>query len=908
MTAYQQNLSEIFEKQEHPRNLILFQKIILLAREGLLQVNGQFPDSSKTLFENLIEGHSFVVDLTQLDPSYRYKLKTWLLDPHQNQCSYSFWEGYVNNDHRGYTVEVPLSWWGRFYNWLFGSVETSYWPLATKKNLNPDFQLHGFTLQTGKQGWLFEFKHTHLENLFSFKKNKENLEKARNSRRIVLTPGIVDKLVKVNKVDDRIYHELNEPHPLSIDVLPSHKDYRYQAMAEFRKTEFIEENLAWYVQLWRWMLQFTTSLIKFVVSLWQDSPSDQDEEKTSKAQPLVASTQHVLFENEQIRITKQNGVYQVREIWSGYKNLVCSGGGGKIFSLVGGYRACREMGIPFTAYAGSSAGAIMSILAYLNYEPEQVEKYFADFNREVLLYNEWDKTGYSKTTALKAGLDYVIGLKVLEIINRYHIDKSEDGRKFLNDEVFNLGKITFRSLANLKKRYPDCGLGDELIITASNLEAQRASYFSLKTTPDLELSHAGEMSGSIPPLYKPPEFQGVPHTDGGLTSNFPTEAFIGHDKSLLSSRYGYSIESLGFCFDNGTEEGMLNGFRQRIYRESWLANWFYQLISGIQDPVSAWEWDRIKMVQQSFTTVLLHADVPSTQFSVPTDKQKELVEKGYQETMRHLNYLYSKNKHDDGYHPSQLMFESFQSIEAILVHCCFRQNKPLFDQLVPIAKQHGVSQKRIDLLARRFDLPDANNNAAPNALTQPTESAKSKISKSLSNLLISRHYTDRMRFFIYIYPIFLRMRLPMFANKTDYDLFCKARHGTSINNPFFALSHLKQLNSKQHLVLFLVIYCLKKFHYNKYDELCAILKNLSDAIIAGEIDLNSPKYLNVWSTSLKEHEKLNQILDFVKTKNWSGLDEAVESIQNPQPDIQPSTAQESHVVDSSNNNLVALVK
>lgn len=879
MTDYQQSLSEIFENKEHPHNLILFRKIVLLAREGLLQVNGQFPDKSKSLFENLIEGHSFVIDLTQLDPNYRHKLKTWLLDPHQNDCSYSFWAGYVNNDYRGYTVEVPVSWWGRFYNWLFGSVETAYWPLTSKKVLSSDFHLHGFTLQTGKQGWLFEFKSRHLEDLFSFKNNEDDLEKARNSRRIVLTPGIVDKLVKIETVDDRIYAELDEPHPLSITVEPRHKDFRYQSMAEFRKTEFIEEDPAWYIRLWRWSYSFMSSVLSYLYSFWQTNNQSNTAEKEVKVQPKDAVTKHTLFDNGQIKITKQNGIYQVREVWSGYKNLVCSGGGGKIFSLVGAYRACKEREIPFKSFAGSSAGAIMSILGYLNYEPENVEHFFEDFNREILLYNEWDKTGYSKTTALRAGLDYVIGTKVLEIINRYQIESTQEGIDFLNKEVFELGKITFRSLVKLKERYPDCGLGDELIVTASNIEAQRTTYFSYKTTPDAEVSHAGETSAGMPGVFKPTWWDGVPHTDGGLTSNYPSEVFIGRDDSLLSSRYGYSLESLGFCFDNGTEDGMMNSSRQKIYRESYLANLMYRFISGIQDPVSAWEWDRIKMVQQSFTTVLLHADVPSTQFTVPLEKQKELINKGYEETIRHLNYLYRENKSDGTYKPSQLMFESFPSFEAILVHCCFRQNKKLFDDLVPIALQHGVSQKRIDLLARRFDKPDSVYEHPPKVPTKVYKH-QSQVSHSLSNLFTFNSYLNRIRFFVYLYPIFLRMRLPMFASKKDYDIFCKARHGTCINTPFYALSHLKELSTDCNVILFLAIHCLENYQCDKFEEFCFILKNLSDAIMEGTLDLNSPGYINNWSEILSEGHLFELLLNAVREKDWNFINELALSKQD----------------------------
>ncbi len=877
MIAYQQNLSEIFAKQEHPENLFLFRKIILLAREGLLQVNGQFPDASKTLFENLIEGNSFVIDLTQLNPNYRHRLKTWLLDPHQNECSYSFWEGYINNDHRGYTIEVALSWWGRFYNWLFGIVETDYWPLTTKEDLSPEFQLHGFTMQLGKQGWLCEFKSTHLENIFNFNKNAVDLEKARNSRRIILTPDIVEKLIQVETIDDEILNELNEPHPLSINVSAAHKDYRFQSMVEFRKTEFIEESPVWYVSLWQWLFSLVRHTITHISSSFVWGTQNQEALQSKESIPKPAATKHYLFDNGKIRITMQDGVFQVREVWPGYSNLICSGGGGKIFSLVGGYKACWEMGIPFTAYTGSSAGAIMSILAYLNYSPEQVERFFADYNREILLYNEWDKSGFSKTTALKAGLDYVIALKVLEIINYFKIDKTKEGRKFLHEKIFNRGKITFRSLANLKKRYPDCGLGEELIITASNLEAQRTTYFSLATTPDTELSHAGEMSASIPPFFKPPLFSqnNVPHTDGGLTSNFPSEVFIGHDKSFLSSRYGYSIESLGFYFDNGPEEGMLNHFRQKIYRESAISNWIYKKLSGIQDPVSAWEWDRIKMVQQSFTTVLLHSDISSTQFTVPIDQQEKSIKKGYEDTKNHLSYLYTESKSGKGYTPCQLMFENFQSMEAILVHCCFRQNKKLFEQLMPIALQYGVKEERISLLARRFTVPNPRFFQSDNRVTIDSSPSLNMndftMNPSIFDMLISRRYMETMRLFISVYPILLRMRKSMFATKKDYEIFCKGRHGTSINNPFYALPHLGKLSTKQHLILYVLIISLKNYHHNNHDEMCLVLENISNAVIAEDLDLNSDKFLNNWSAILNTDEQNIDLLDAISECNWAYL-------------------------------------
>ena len=64
------------------------------------------------------------------------------------------------------------------------------------------------------------------------------------------------------------------------------------------------------------------------------------------------------------------------------------------------------------------------------------------------------------------------------------------------------GKIYFSTLEAIRLQCPDCGIGQELIVTATNTDLRKTTYFSLARTPMMEVTEAVKTSASFPVLYR----------------------------------------------------------------------------------------------------------------------------------------------------------------------------------------------------------------------------------------------------------------------------------------------------------------------------------------------------------------------------------------------------------------------
>ena len=66
--------------------------------------------------------------------------------------------------------------------------------------------------------------------------------------------------------------------------------------------------------------------------------------------------------------------------------------------------------------------------------------------------------------------------------------------------------------------------GKNLVITGSNITAQKAEYFSAETTPTMSLIDALNISTCIPFVFRPLAYKDNLYVDGGLYSYLPTDA------------------------------------------------------------------------------------------------------------------------------------------------------------------------------------------------------------------------------------------------------------------------------------------------------------------------------------------------------------------------------------------------
>lgn len=191
---------------------------------------------------------------------------------------------------------------------------------------------------------------------------------------------------------------------------------------------------------------------------------------------------------------------------SNVDTLIISGGGTRSIAIIGTLRYLETSGIlnKIKKYAGSSAGAMISLLLNVGYTPDEIYNYvFTQDSSSV--YDNYLKIPYNLLMhyGLFSGSKIVNSLN--ELINKKGFDKN----------------ISFKELHEKTNKI--------LVLTGSSLTDRDTYYFNYITTPDMKVIDAVRISISIP-LF----FTSVSHTinnvnhlwvDGGLLNNFPIYYF-----------------------------------------------------------------------------------------------------------------------------------------------------------------------------------------------------------------------------------------------------------------------------------------------------------------------------------------------------------------------------------------------
>ncbi|KTD63971.1 Dot/Icm T4SS effector VpdC [Legionella spiritensis] len=588
-------------------NILLLKKLLLCVHHGWFRINGLSPEKKYSLADYLLDDERIIFDYTKLSDTSKRKFINWFLDSHRKEAKQAILSGVATNNYRGYTAEVGLSWWGRITNLLYYRKKSNHWYLASQKLLSPDYQLTGLEICEDEHGLLISLNQMNTENTGDKYHQPDDPQEnpLRNVKRLFLTDDLVEKMIAADLGKQNYDKLVSDPHPYAIDV--NDHEERLQAMQEYRHTQRFYVKRPWYLRLWQWLEKWfekkTDELEKNLFEDWGVSSSEasRDEEPVNELASVPIMKFKPIIKHDGIKIFRHpvSGKVLVLEKRPDLDTVVFCGGGPKIFGHVGAVKALEEAGIRPKRFAGSSAGAIMATLCYMGYTWQEIHEFFKGFRQEHLIHVDIDRNGISDTDALKSAVDYMILKKIEQIIDTYSIDKAEDRRLFWKFP------IDFKTLAELKKRYPDCGLGDELVITATEIKRGITRYFSHQKTPNDEVSKVCSMSACLPVVYKPTLFEGEKYSDGGIKSNLPTEAFCDDYSTLLTSEHGNCLSLLAFQFDNGCERTILDKFVDRVYRENFIWNWIYEKLTGVKDPVSGWERDRIKLQQYSNQAVLI---------------------------------------------------------------------------------------------------------------------------------------------------------------------------------------------------------------------------------------------------------------------------------------------------------------
>lgn len=825
-------ISQLLESEEqNPKNTVLLKKIIVTTYLGRLQVNGQPPDNNVSMCDYLFDDERIMFDFTRLSDEKKNQFNQWLLSPHEKEKEQTYVSGVSVNEYRGFTAEVALSWWGVFINWVKGEA-TQFWKLA-QTALSLDYQITGIEICHGKSGSLIGFTQFQAPGGETKYKDATDPQKEplRNTKRVFITDSLVDKLCDLPLESLDFNSILNNAHPYAIDVVDT--DARFKEMHDYRKMQKYIELKPWYVRMWRWVVSWFEPVV-------------------IKPEPLKQELE-LLYETDTTRIYQRSITKEVIVVEKkpDIENLVSCGGGGKIFAHLGVIKALHEASIYPKNFAGSSAGAIISLLGYMGYTADELIEIFKEFKREHIVHFDIDTQGISSTQSLRTALDYAVAKKIMHIVTEYNVPYPQ-------------GKITFATLDALRRQCPGCGIGNELVMTASNKRSGKARYFSLKQSPDFESTMGSATSASLPWLYKPTVIDGDEYNDGGITSNFPTEVFSDDNSTLLESEYGNNLKTLAIQFDNGTERDTIDKMQQ-VYKENFIINGVYRVLTGVKDPASGWEQDRLKLRKHAGQSVVVEfEEEASTSLDVDESTREKLIESGYKATQNYLKVRYS-NKEGKPNKNKELMYSTFSSLGDLLAYCCYRDNKFWFDIVKDLIANSSLPNK-MGLLEQAWLLQTLHFNVD----SDPVKSEKEAHLGFFNTHSPQQNSENRIEYpelLLAIYPIFIKVTSVFVVTKADKKALEQGLHSLRIDKPFACLEYFATIKGDTHILLHTLINALKELKANPNQQSFALLKQIED-LLSSDANLLNPKFFGQWNISSAQSVR---VLKLFKSNDTTSL-------------------------------------
>lgn len=221
--------------------------------------------------------------------------------------------------------------------------------------------------------------------------------------------------------------------------------------------------------------------------------------------------------------------------------MVIAGGATKVFAVIGVIKYLQEQDeLKYIKnFVGTSAGALICLLLAMDYNYEKLKTTISS-----TLKNE------SITTFNPEG--------IFQLLDTYGINDGENLHSLLEKLIydrFKIHKMTFIDFAKAS--------GKNLVVCVSNLSKERHEFFSLDTTPDMEVAQAVRISCSIPVLFEPVKIKGDMYLDGGIYNNFPIDYFPDHQLkdilgiNIMAKNYQRDddfFKYLGFIFSSVLEK------------------------------------------------------------------------------------------------------------------------------------------------------------------------------------------------------------------------------------------------------------------------------------------------------------------------------------------------------------------
>ena len=273
------------------------------------------------------------------------------------------------------------------------------------------------------------------------------------------------------------------------------------------------------------------------------------------------------------------------------KNLVLAGASVKGITYIGVLKALRELKIfnNIENICGVSSGSIAGLCFFLEMSYTSIEK---------IVFEVMD---YDNMVSGKNG-------DIMNILESYGIESGDNIMKIIGiilEKKTHNRKCTFR---DLKKLYPK----KKFIVVGTNLSNNKTEYFSIDTTPDMEVQQAIRISISLPLLFSRVMYNSDIYVDGGISSNFPMDYF----KSDIENTLGVCISSLNCISDINS-----------------ITNYFGRIIRILMDNTDKYIIDRYR---DNIIEIVVDFDYSPPIFDIK--KRKYLLECGYTQTLINIQH------------------------------------------------------------------------------------------------------------------------------------------------------------------------------------------------------------------------------------------------------------------------------
>ncbi len=296
----------------------------------------------------------------------------------------------------------------------------------------------------------------------------------------------------------------------------------------------------------------------------------------------------------------------------------CLFGGGAIrgVSYIGAIKAFEDVGINPDILGGSSVGAIFAALLALGYNSNELNNIFS-------------KVNFNLFRDITIGIGPLFALSKGEVFLEWIRELIE--RKFYGD--------SYKKGENSPVRF--CDIEKELVIITTDLANFKCNEFSKTETPDYEIASAIRISCCMPGLMKPVEYNGKLLVDGDLQKSWPMWKL---SKSLKNGKNRILELRLEGYYETNDISGI--DYANAVY--SCMTASSTSFVTDIYAQKDRYDY-----------IVLNTGDIVIVDFNLNEEKRTELIESGYEQTMRYFNKILPKKK--------SVLLTGYKNINAHLI-------------------------------------------------------------------------------------------------------------------------------------------------------------------------------------------------------------------------------------------------